>query len=131
MEDNNKTWLNVGNNQIDQSLFLTNAANNVNSYVNNKPWSEQRKQSFFNAYQALMSTGITGADNSSGQWELTTQSPLDESHLPPRSLNYSQSPVQRHLTVKSFPDPAPHGYGRQTAAPAKSIPPQQSGWLPA
>jgi len=34
-----------------------------------------------NAYNAIMQTGVTGATNESGQWELTTTNPLDSSSL--------------------------------------------------
>lgn len=81
MEEDNKVWLGLGEDQIDQSLFLTNAANNIQSYVQNKPWSNKRKQSFLNAYNAIMQTGVTGATNDTGQWELTTQTQLDPSGL--------------------------------------------------
>lgn len=81
MEEDNKVWLGLGGDQIDQSLFLTNAANNIQSYVQSKPWSTKRKQSFLNAYNAIMQTGVTGATNDTGQWELTTQTQLDPSGL--------------------------------------------------
>lgn len=80
MEDN-EVWMDLGGDQIDQSPFLTNAANNINNYVNSKPWSAKRKNSFLNAYNAIMQTGVTGATNESGQWELTTTNPLDSSSL--------------------------------------------------
>lgn len=81
MEEDSKVWLGLGEDQIDQSLFLTNAANNIQSYVQSKPWSNKRKQSFLNAYNAIMQTGVTGATNDTGQWQLTTQSQLDPTGL--------------------------------------------------
>ena len=41
----------------------------------------KRKQSFLNAYSAIMNSGVTGADSSTGKWELQTQTPVDESSL--------------------------------------------------
>lgn len=84
MEEDNKVWLGLGEDQIDQSLFLTNAANNIQSYVQSKPWSSKRKQSFLNAYNAIMQSGVTGATNDTGQWQLTTQSQLDPTGLSDR-----------------------------------------------
>lgn len=70
-------YLNYGSNQIDQQAFLDAAANNVQQYVNNQTWSAKRKQKFLNAYSDIMSKGIIGANNSTGQWAVDLNSNID------------------------------------------------------
>lgn len=61
-------YLNYGDQQIEQQAFLTKAANEVQNYVLNQPWSKKRKEKFMSAYSDLMNRGIQGASNSTGQW---------------------------------------------------------------
>lgn len=70
-------YLNYGSNQIDQQAFLDAAANNVQQYVNNQTWSAKRKQKFLNAYSDIMSKGIIGANNSTGQWAVDLNNNID------------------------------------------------------
>lgn len=70
-------YLNYGSNQIDQQAFLDAAANNVQQYVNNQTWSAKRKQKFLNAYSDIMSKGIIGANNTTGQWAVDLNSNID------------------------------------------------------
>lgn len=70
-------YLNYGADQIDQQAFLDAAANNVQQYVNNQTWSAKRKQKFLNAYSDIMSKGIIGANNSTGQWAVDLNSNID------------------------------------------------------
>ena len=51
---------------------MTNLADQVQTYVSNQPWSSKKKERFMNAYSDIMSRGITGADNSTGQWMIST-----------------------------------------------------------
>lgn len=57
-----------GQESIDYNKFLTNAADSVQSYVDKQPWSKKRKEYFWQAYNDLMSRGITGASNDAGVW---------------------------------------------------------------
>jgi hypothetical protein len=43
-------------------------ANNVNAYVESKPWSKKKKQRFMDAYSAIMQRGLVGASVRDGQW---------------------------------------------------------------
>ena len=61
-------YLNYGQNQIDQQAFLEAAANNVQNYVAQQPWSNKRKRLFMEAYSDIMSKGVTGASNTNGTW---------------------------------------------------------------
>lgn len=70
-------YLNYGADQIDQQAFLDAAANNVQQYVNNQTWSAKRKQKFLNAYSDIMSKGIIGANNKTGQWAVDLNSNID------------------------------------------------------
>lgn len=70
-------YLNYGSNQIDQQAFLDAAANNVQQYVNNQTWSAKRKQKFLNAYSDIMSKGIIGANNTTGQWAVDLNNNID------------------------------------------------------
>lgn len=66
-----------GDKKIDQQKLLENAANNVNSYVESKPWSNKRKELFMKAYADIASNGIIGASSDTGQWMINTQSPVE------------------------------------------------------
>lgn len=68
--ENEVTYLNYGNNKVDQKKFLENSANAVTNYVSQQPWSEKRKKLFLEAYSDLMNRGVTGASNDSGQWQI-------------------------------------------------------------
>lgn len=70
-------YLNYGADQIDQQAFLDAAANNVQQYVNNQTWSAKRKQKFLDAYSDIMSKGIIGANNKTGQWAVDLNSNID------------------------------------------------------
>ena len=59
-------YLNYGDQQIEQQAFLNKAANEVQNYVQNQPWSRKRKEKFMSAYSDLMNRGVLGASNSSG-----------------------------------------------------------------
>ena len=61
-------YLNYGDQQIEQQALLNNLANQVQDYVNRQSWSNKRKEKFMSAYSDLMSKGIQGASNSTGQW---------------------------------------------------------------
>lgn len=115
MEEDNKVWLGLGEDQIDQSLFLTNAANNIQSYVQSKPWSTKRKQSFLNAYNAIMQTGVTGATNDTGQWELTTQTQLDPSGLSNRDQEMLGDAA--YFILSQMQDVTPRGTVESTEEP--------------
>lgn len=66
-----------GDKKIDQQKLLENAANNVNSYIESKPWSNKRKELFMKAYTDIASNGIIGASSDTGQWMINTQSPVE------------------------------------------------------
>lgn len=70
-------YLNYGTNQIDQAQFLTNAADNVSNWVSQQSWSKKRKEKFLNAYSDIMSRGVKGASNTSGQWAVDLDSEID------------------------------------------------------
>ncbi len=65
-------YINYGTQQVDQDALMTNLADQVQTYVSNQPWSSKKKERFMNAYSDIMSRGITGADNSTGQWMIST-----------------------------------------------------------
>lgn len=54
-------YIPYGTDEIDYNQFINNADNEVQSYINQQPWSNKRKKLFLNAYQNLKSKGITGA----------------------------------------------------------------------
>lgn len=70
MEEKEIKYIPYGTDEIDYDQFITNAANEVQNYVNSQSWSNKRKESFLNAYQNLISQGITGASNDSGIWRI-------------------------------------------------------------
>ena len=61
-------YLNYGDQQIEQQALLNALSNDVQEYVQNKPWSKKRKEKFMSAYSDLMNKGILGASNNTGQW---------------------------------------------------------------
>lgn len=63
-------YIPYGTDEIDYNQFINNAANEVQSYINQQPWSNKRKESFLRAYQDLINKGITGASNTSGVWKI-------------------------------------------------------------
>lgn len=113
--EENEVWMDLGGDQIDQSLFLTNAANNINSYVNSRPWSSKRKNSFLNAYNAIMSSGVTGATNESGQWELTTANPFDPNSLSGRDQEMLGDAA--HYILSQMQSVTPRSKEQQTNKP--------------
>lgn len=76
-----ETYLNLGNTQIDQQNFLTTAANNVQAYVAEQPWSKKKKERFLTAYQDIMQKGISGASNNTGIWAIDTNENIDLSSM--------------------------------------------------
>lgn len=76
-----ETYLNLGNTQIDQQNFLTTAANNVQAYVAEQPWSKKKKERFLTAYQDIMQKGISGASNNTGVWAIDTNENIDLSSM--------------------------------------------------
>lgn len=85
MEENQElSYFNYGNNQIEQQATLNALANNVQSYVNNQAWSTKRKQKFLDAYSDIISKGIIGANNSTGQWALDLNQEIDLSGMSPK-----------------------------------------------
>lgn len=70
--------------------LLTNAANSVNEYVNNKPWSNKRKEKFIHAYTDIINSGILGASNNSGQWAIDINRDFDLSSLPKKDQEMYQ-----------------------------------------
>lgn len=68
--DDDKIYLNYGDAQVEQQAFLKAAADSVESYLSEQPWSNKRKQLFRNAYSDLMTRGILGASNSTGSWKV-------------------------------------------------------------
>ena len=70
MEEKEIKYIPYGTDEIDYNQFITNAANEVQNYVNSQSWSNKRKESFLNAYQNLISQGITGASNDTGIWRI-------------------------------------------------------------
>lgn len=82
MEENNvqqePVYLNYGADaRVDQNKFLSNAANNLTSYLAKQPWSSKKKQKFVAAYQDIMSNGITGASNADGMWNIQYNGTID------------------------------------------------------
>lgn len=77
IQNQEPTYLNYGNDQIDQQAFLDAAANNVQQYLSNQPWSNKRKQRFLNAYSDIISKGIIGANNTTGQWAVDINSSIN------------------------------------------------------
>lgn len=79
-EENNvkePIYLTYGSDQIDQQAFLNNAANDLENYLSNQPWSAKRKDLFRKAYVDIMNGGVTGATNTSGQWQITHNGDID------------------------------------------------------
>lgn len=71
-------YIPYGTDEIDYNQFIQNSANEVQSFVNSQPWSNKRKQSFLNAYQDIVSKGITGAFNTTGVWTINHKGdPID------------------------------------------------------
>ena len=63
-------YLNYGDQQIEQQALLNNLSDNVHKYVQSQPWSNKKKEKFMSAYQDIMSRGLTGASNSTGEWRI-------------------------------------------------------------
>ena len=70
-------YLNYGNQQIEQQALMDSLSNDVQSYVDSQPWSNNRKQKFMKAYTTIMNNGITGANNSTGQWKINVNGTID------------------------------------------------------
>lgn len=70
MEENtNITYIPFGaDGQIEETPLMEALANNVNAYVESKPWSKKKKQRFMDAYSAIMQRGLVGASIRDGQW---------------------------------------------------------------
>lgn len=70
-------YLNYGDQQIEQQALLNALSNDVQGYVQNKPWSKKRKEKFMSAYSDLMNKGILGASNNTGQWMIDVNGVVD------------------------------------------------------
>lgn len=70
MEENTDiTYIPFGTDgQIEETPLMETLANNVNAYVESKPWSRKKKQRFMDAYSAIMQRGLVGASVKDGQW---------------------------------------------------------------
>ena len=70
MEENTDiTYIPFGaDGQIEETPLMEALANNVNAYVESKPWSKKKKQRFMDAYSAIMQRGLVGASVRDGQW---------------------------------------------------------------
>lgn len=78
-------YIPYGTDEIDYNQFVQRSADEVSDYVNSQPWSSKRKQSFLNAYQDLMSRGITGAVSTNGVWNINhSGDPIDLNSLSKR-----------------------------------------------
>ena len=66
-------YLNYGDQQIEQQALLNNLADQVES----KPWSKKRKEKFMSAYSDIMTRGIVGASNKTGQWIIDVNGAID------------------------------------------------------
>lgn len=68
--------------ELDQQEFLTNAANEVQRYANNQPWSNKRKQRFLNAYADIMNHGVLGASiGENGIWNIDHNGMIDQTNM--------------------------------------------------
>lgn len=82
-QNNDIQYLNYGDNQrVAQSDFMEKAANEVNNYVNSRPWSNKKKQKFMEAYSNIMSYGVSGASVKNGQWVVDINTNFDINTLP-------------------------------------------------
>lgn len=70
-------YIPYGDQQMEQAPFMRAIADNVQDYVNQQTWSSKRKQKFLDAYSDIVSKGITGASNNSGQWAVDLSGNLD------------------------------------------------------
>lgn len=70
-------YIPYGDQQMEQASFMKAIADNVQNYVNQQTWSNKRKQKFLDAYSDIVSKGITGASNNSGQWAVDLSGNLD------------------------------------------------------
>lgn len=70
-------YIPYGDQQIEQAPFMKAIADNVQDYVSKQTWSNKRKQKFLDAYSDIVSKGITGASNNSGQWAVDLSGNLD------------------------------------------------------
>ena len=70
-------YIHYGNEQIDQQALLNSLANNVQNYVASQPWSRRRKEKFMSAYSDILSKGVQGASNDTGQWMIDVGGNVD------------------------------------------------------
>ena len=70
-------YIPYGQDSIAQNQLMTKLADGVQNYVNRQSWSSNRKQMFLNAYSDIMSKGIVGASNDTGQWTLNLKNNID------------------------------------------------------
>ena len=63
-------YINYGDQQIEQQALLNNLSDNVYKYVQRQPWSNKKKEKFMSAYQDIISRGVLGASNSTGEWRI-------------------------------------------------------------
>lgn len=75
-------YLTYGGSQIEQQPLFDALANNVQAYISEQPWSKKKKERFMSAYSDILSKGIVGANNTSGEWALDLGQVLDLDSLP-------------------------------------------------
>lgn len=78
-ENENIVYLPYGQNEISQQDLMTSLSDGIESYLGSKKWARKQKyrDAWLNAYQDIMSQGITGATNNSGLWTITHKGNID------------------------------------------------------
>lgn len=72
MEEKEITYIPYGQDEISQQDLMTSLANGVPTYLESKRWAKKDKyrQAWLNAYQDILTHGLTGASNNSGIWAI-------------------------------------------------------------
>ena len=72
MEEKEITYIPYGQDEISQQDLMTSLANGVPTYLESKRWAKKDKyrQAWLNAYQDILTRGLTGASNDSGIWAI-------------------------------------------------------------
>ena len=73
-------YLNYNNQKFAKSEFLKNSADNLQLFLDSKPWSTKRKDLFISAYTDIMNHGVIGASNESGVDEILYNGEIDFSN---------------------------------------------------
>lgn len=76
-----ETYIPYGEEQIEYAPLVKNMADDVVNYVDQQPWSAKRKNRFMEAYSDIVSNGIIGADNKSGQWAVNLRGNIDTNSM--------------------------------------------------